>query len=391
MKILYHHRTKGDGAEGVHVAEIISEFEKLGHEVYLACPRSARRKPGLTSQQSESLKSKILNIPPFVRQLLEIIYNVVSFMRIWIAATVHRPDFMYERYATYNAGGVKAASLKKIPIILEVNCTHTGRFPSSFPVAFPKTLKWSERYTLRSADGLIAVSEPLKACICDVVDRKNRVIVSPNAINSETIAAFDYAANRKSSRGQLGIEHNVVIGFVGSLRIWHGIDFLADAIPKLLERHPDAHLLIVGTGECLPLLQKIKELHHMQNRITMTGGVPHADIYRWISAMDIGLMPDSNDYGSPMKILEYMAMRCVPVGPNLKPIEEIIDDGRTGLLFEQRNIDSFIEVISEIIDTPKKMKEIGIRARSEVLHHRTWRHNAEHAIRLHEELLQRDG
>jgi len=39
VKILYHHRTLGDGAEGIHIAEMVNAFRQLGHEVLVIGPR----------------------------------------------------------------------------------------------------------------------------------------------------------------------------------------------------------------------------------------------------------------------------------------------------------------------------------------------------------------
>lgn len=42
MKILYHHRTLGDGAEGIHIKEMVGAFRQLGHTVRLVGPATEK-------------------------------------------------------------------------------------------------------------------------------------------------------------------------------------------------------------------------------------------------------------------------------------------------------------------------------------------------------------
>ena len=66
MKIIYHHRTRGDGAEGIHIGEMINAFEGLGHRVQLVCPATSKRTlgislgmTGLTAKESRSKRGVI--------------------------------------------------------------------------------------------------------------------------------------------------------------------------------------------------------------------------------------------------------------------------------------------------------------------------------------------
>ncbi len=86
MKIIYHHRTRGDGAEGVHIHEMAKAFVELGHCVEFCCPKAAKRAPGLklgmtgmSAADSKGIKGWI-NLR--LRQSVELAYNAVSFARL---------------------------------------------------------------------------------------------------------------------------------------------------------------------------------------------------------------------------------------------------------------------------------------------------------------------
>tara|TARA_A100001391_G_C5075432_1_gene279124 strand:- start:2223 stop:3386 length:1164 start_codon:yes stop_codon:yes gene_type:complete len=379
MKILYHHRTRGDGAEGVHINEMIGAFRELGHAVSIAAPHGATKAAGLAKSQSAQTPGKI---KLFLKQTAEVVYNLVVYFRVRSAIKRAKPDFIYERYSPFNFAGVLVAKHFKVPIITEVNATYAGKFGCRFPVFYPRILKQSESYLLRHADGVVVVSEALKECVLNVRKDELSTIVTPNAINLAEIKKVDRGGLRAQTRGDLSIEDKVVIGFVGSLRKWHGIDFFADAMASIVEQAPNVFFLIVGSGEYKNTLKEKIHAARLEEHVQLVGAVPHDKVYSYIAAMDIGVMPDSNEFGSPMKILEYMAMECVAVGPDLGPIHEIIRDGETGCIFKRRDQADFVSVLINLCDNVKRRKQIGENARRDVLNERTWNRNASDVLDL---------
>lgn len=384
MRILYHHRTQGDGAEGIHVAEIIAALKRLGHDVPLICPRAARRPPGLAEAPKGSTSGRPRpKLPEALKQALELAYNGISYRRTLSGIARYKPDFIYERYSSYNFGGVLAARRRKVPLILEVNATYTGDFESLFPVQYPSSLRRIESYVLRKASGIVVVSRALKSCVMKKGVQEECIQISPNAINPEKVAAVNREQCRAEIRSQLGLDDSmVVVGFVGSLRKWHGIDFFAQAIPHIAQKAPNARFLIVGTGECESELREVVAANNLPHAVHLVGAVPHEKVFPYISAMDVGVMPDSNLFGSPMKILEYMAMGCVPVGPALGPLEEIIEPEITGKLFARRDLHSFVGAITELCKEDAHRARIAANAIKYVLSERTWDRNAQEIVDL---------
>ncbi len=292
MKILYHHRTRGDGAEGVHINEMIGAFRELGHDVSIAAPRGATKASGLAASQPSRPPGRV---KVFLKQTAEILYNVVDYFRVRSAMKKHRPDFIYERYSSYDFAGVMAAKHAKIPIIVEVNVTYAGRFGARFPIVYRGLLKRAESYVLRHADGIVTVSEALKECVLDVREDEATTIVTPNAVNLAQIEKIDHRGLRSQTRDRLGLDEKTVIGFVGSLRKWHGIDFFADAMASIIEQDSDVYFLIVGSGEYEATLKEKMKDSKLEEHVNLVGPVPHDQVYSYIAAMDIGVMPDSTN------------------------------------------------------------------------------------------------
>jgi glycosyltransferase involved in cell wall biosynthesis len=150
-----------------------------------------------------------------------------------------------------------------------------------------------------------------------------------------------------------------------------------------LEKCPgNPYLLLIGDGELRAEVQKKVSSHGWQDRVRLVPPVAHEEVFQWMMAMDIGLMPDSNFYGSPMKIFEYMAMQCVACAPRLGPLEEVIEDGLTGVLFEPRDRESFVQSIRRLAMDSAGREQIAIAGREYVLANHRWVDNAQKVIRF---------
>ena len=98
--------------------------------------------------------------------------------------------------------------------------------------------------------------------------------------------------------------------------------------------------------------------------------------------MDFGILPDSNDYGSPMKLFEFMAMEKGMVAPDFSPIAEVVKDNITSWLFPANNRQACIDLTLSLVDQAELQQQVGLNARSYIEKERQWRHNAEQIIDL---------
>ena len=99
-------------------------------------------------------------------------------------------------------------------------------------------------------------------------------------------------------------------------------------------------------------------------------------------------MPNSNDFGSPMKIFEYMAMGKPVVSARYGPIEEVIEDGKTGLLFKPLSQEQLIEKIFLLIRNYDLRKKIGEEGYYKVLKENTWNKNAERILKAYNKMKE---
>jgi glycosyltransferase involved in cell wall biosynthesis len=382
MRIVYHHRTRGRDVEGVHIRGIVGALRDLGHEVRVLSFPGADPE-GTTvhvagAQPKSTLSTLVSRTPGVLFELLELAYNAVTWFRIGRIIRSERPDLIYERYSLFLWATIRQARRRGIPIVLEIN--DSALVPRVRPLFLKSLARRIERRCMQNATGLVFISSYFRDLAREAYGTIAPSVVSPNAADA---ARFDPALfDRTALRRQQGIGNEVVCGYVGAFVRWHGVaEFVAHIAPYIAARR-DLRLLFVGGGVDLAAVQATIEQHGIADRVLLPGRVEHADIPRWIACMDFAVLPNSNEYGSPMKVFEFMAMGVGVVAPDYQPIAEVIADEKTGWLFPKGDLVSGVELVLEVAGSRTQQIMIGRAARDYILRERQWRTNAEQILSL---------
>lgn len=379
MKILYHHRTLGDGAEGIHVASIVEALRGLGHDVKVAS--LIGEQTNVTTARTRLLTRITRTLPRAAYEALELGYSAVAFRTLSRHVASWRPDLLYERYSLFNFAGVLAARRTGVPIALEVNAPVAYERAAYERLALRRVARRCEASICLRADVVITVSTPLRDHLVELGVRKDRIVVMPNGADPDRFRPD--AAARADVRARHGIDsHAVVVGFTGILRPWHGVDLLLTALAQARAAGPPLHALIVGDGPSLPALRALAASSGLAQAVTFTGRVPHEAVPRYIAAFDIGVSPRATFYASPMKIPEYMASGIAVVAPRGPNFADLLDDGVEGDFFEPENANELAAVLRRLADDPDRRLRLARAARAAIVTRRSWRHNAARIIEL---------
>jgi glycosyltransferase involved in cell wall biosynthesis len=234
-----------------------------------------------------------------------------------------------------------------------------------------------ERWVFARADHIVTVSSFLRDQVVARGGRPGCVYVVPNAIDPERFRAVDPAP----VRARLGLDGCLTVGFVGWFDRWDRLDLLIDAVRELSARHPRLRLLLVGDGPVRGELQTRLERDGLERQVVLTGAVPKADVPAHIGAMDICVLPDSNRFGSPMVLFEFMAMARAVVAPDVPPVRDVVQDGETGLIVSP-GAGSLQQALDRLLADPVLRSTLGQRARAQVLARHTWAATAARIVEL---------
>ncbi len=372
MRILFHHRTLGDGAEGIHIAEMVSAFRTLGHEVHVQGgePATARENNGGIVDACRHA------LPDSAVQAAAVAHNALEFMETSRRIARFKPELLYARHGRYALGALAAARRHGLPSVLEVNVVYSAKPYSDFEsLVLPAVAKRLERRAFEVATTITAVSTPLARQVDELAHR--RAYVVPNGVDPQR---FDPGtADPHRIRSRYGLESKLVVGWSGILRPWHGLELLLDAVASL----DGAVLLIVGDGPDRPVFERLAARAGVRDRVVITGRVPHAEMPDYLAAFDVAAVAhDRTGVACPMKLLEYMAMGRAIVAPRLENIRDVVEDEWNGLLFDPSRDQSLREVLCRAAADVRLRTALGRRARWTVEERRNWRSNVEAVLDL---------
>lgn len=387
LNILYHHRTQGRGAEGVHITSIVTALQAMGHRVTVVSPPGvdplnvANSMPvDKATVQTGGMQSVwkwiSRHLPNALFELAEIGYNVSAWWRLRHVLSSQKFDLIYERYAFYLVAGAVLARRHGIPFVLEANEV-SGIESRARRQSYPSLCSWFERFLFARCTSIHTVSSHLKKRILRQQVDAARVHVVPNAFDVNKVKG----RTRKSELvEQFGLAGKTVFGFVGWFDHWDRLDLLIEVYAELLPRHPDAQLLLIGDGPVTPSLRERARALGVQDKVIFTGAVPRQQVFDYISLLDIAVLPHSNDFGSPVVMFEFMGLRIPVVAPRLEPILDVQRDGETALLFDPLDRAQCMAAVERLLDSAELRSALADQAYAKLVAEHTWHQNASHIL-----------
>lgn len=254
--------------------------------------------------------------------------------------------------------------------------------------------KHMETAALRRVDAVITICEGLRS---DIVARgvdAAKITVVPNAVDVGRFCVLE-SRDEPLSR-ELGLDGCEVIGFCGSFYAYEGLDLLVRAFPAIRSGRPQAKLLLVGSGDQdLHLRSLVRELR-LEQHVVFTGRVPNTEIDRYYSLMDVLAFPRTRmrltELVTPLKPLEAMAQGRVIVASDVGGHRELIESGKTGLLFPAGSQEGLADAVIHLLDDPQLRCHLSKRGREFVEKDRTWAASVSRYADVYERLAgQRRG
>ena len=295
-----------------------------------------------------------------------------------VAAEV-RPDVLHAHSPVLNAiPALRVGRRLGIPVVYEVRA-----FWEDAAVDHGTTQEGSVRYrltralethALKRADHVTTICEGLRR---DIVARgvpAGKVTVIPNAVDIASFAPS--GAPDQALQAKLGLADHPVVGFIGSFYAYEGLDLLLDALPRILAARPDVRVLLVGGGPQDEALKAQARRAGVADKVAFTGRVPHAEVQRYYDLIDVLAYPRHSmrltELVTPLKPLEAMAQGRVLAASDVGGHRELIQDGRTGVLFKADDPGALADALLRLFAEPQRWAELRANGRRFVEAERNW-------------------
>lgn len=277
-------------------------------------------------------------------------------------------DAVYERYSLWNFAGMRFAREAGIPGVLEVNAPLIDEQAQHRALCDRATATRIAARTFGAAHTIVAVSTGVAGYITRHLGTDDRVEVIGNGVDP---SRFPPRACRATQAPGAVFR----VGFVGTLKPWHGLPVLVEAFADLHAENPRVRLIVVGDGPWRARLEESLAARGLSAVTRLTGTVAPEDIPALLATMDAAVAPytaQPSFYFSPLKVLEYMAAGLPVVASRLGQIQELLTDGATGLLCEPDNPRSLADQLRRLRDTPSLRAKLGAAAHAAVVRDHTW-------------------
>lgn len=348
----------------IHVQEIIRSLLAKNIEICLFTPRLGGEIPEDFQDVTIYPLPKIPKMTPEVREKMA--YSINADLKLGLSSLLPF-DLIYERYSLWSYIGMEFAKKRGITGILEVNAPLILEQEQHRCLINRQQAEEVAKRVFDSADYIVAVSSGVKDYVCQYVSNVDKVRVIPNGVNAKRFSGDIFA--QKSSYSPF------TVGFVGTLKPWHGLSILIESFASFHRIYSDSRLLIVGDGGERDSLQRQISDYGLESSVVLTGMVTPDEIPYWLGEMDVAVAPypaSDNFYFSPLKIYEYMAAGLPVIASEIGQITEIIDHEVNGLLSPAGDAKALTDALFRLLRSHPLRLKLGKSAREKVLLHHTW-------------------
>ena len=401
MKILHvlDHSIPLHSGYTFRTCSILNEQAKLGWET-THVTSIKHINPQADEEVHENLKfyrtpddSKWLSKIPIVNQL-----HVISSLQKRLTEVIERekPDIIHAHSPCLNGiAAINAAKKFSIPVVYEMRASwedaaveHGTTTEGSFRYKLTRAL---ETFVFKRADGITTICNGLKNDITSRSIGEKPVQVIPNAVNADELGQESLVNDNLRTKYNLG--NSYIAGFIGSFYAYEGLDYFVRALHAMKKSDLNVKGLLVGGGpEEEKLRALVKELG-MEDEITFTGRVPHAQVNTYYDLIDVLVYPRISgrltDIVTPLKPLEAMAMGKVFIASDVGGHVELVPERLHSVLFKASSVDALVEALEQnIANKPLKALFSGW-ARNYVKAERNWSKSVSGYIDLYDKAQQR--
>jgi glycosyltransferase involved in cell wall biosynthesis len=206
-----------------------------------------------------------------------------------------------------------------------------------------------------------------------------RVTVAPDAVSARAVAS----SGETRVRARLGLGDGPVIGFLGLMTPYQGVDLLLEALPRLFDKRPDATALLMGFPD--EPYRRRAEAAGLGSRVRFTGRVPYEDVTAMLSAATVAVSPKMTSSEGNGKLLDYMAAGLPTVAFDTPVNREILGDD--GVLVAHQDAGSLADALIAVLDEPGGRGERLRRRAAEMF---SWDRSVDALLRAYGEALSTD-
>lgn len=236
----------------------------------------------------------------------------------------------------------------------------------------------------RKLDGMTIITQMMKKEIATRFDvDPDWIGVWTSGVSTSLFRNENHVHDGRELREKLGLTSKFIIFYHGGFSESRGLMDCINAMVIVKDRYPDVVLFLLGTGSVQTVSDMRKAIadNKIQDRVILHEAVEYADVPKYIAMGDVGIvpLPDLPQWRnqSPLKLLEYLAMKKVVILTNIPAHREIIGNSNCGIYMPSISDTEITKAIEFAYNNREKLEGWGVSGRTIVEKKYTWTRIAE--------------
>lgn len=294
-----------------------------------------------------------------------------------------------------------AASRSGTPVVLTVHGVGTSDHPE-YPLGQRLKHAVSRRATLRLADAIVSTS-PKFTDIATRYVSESKIRAIPEGVDAQFYTPGDVSLGDIPEAPDLPPDANVLlsINMVGRIK---GMQYVIQALPDLLKDRPDAHYVVVGDGDWMPVLRDLCEKYGVVDRVHFAGMVTDNETIRaYYRSADVVVEPSAGETTS-ISTMEALSTETPIVASPVGATDVLLGDDERGRIAEifppgsynadppkelgEEEIALLREEILWVLEHPEEAAELATAGREYILRHHDWEVITDELEAVYHELVE---
>jgi len=223
-----------------------------------------------------------------------------------------------------------------------------------------------KRLVVKGCDHMTVVSRSMRSDILQMNAEPQKISIIPMGVElKKRFVPPSTAANRRC------------LLFVGRLVRKKGLRYLIDAMPIILRTHSELKLSVAGDGPDRQELERRVSLLGLHDHVEFLGSVPNEDLPALYQGAGIVIFPsvidrDGDREGFGLVLVEALGCECAVVATDLPAMQDIVEDGKTGLVVAQRSPEQIANAVIRLTGDPALRRSLAANGRKHVLKRFDW-------------------
>ncbi len=338
------------GGSGIVATELGKELAERGHELHFisyAQPiRLDMAQPRIFFHEVSVSNYPLFDFPPYALALASKMAELAESARL---------DLLHVHYAiphsvsAYLAQAIAGRRLPFITTLHGTDITLVGADRSYLPIT---------RFSIAASDGVTAISQYLRERTLREFDLQRAIEVIPNFVNCERYRRRPLPELRR----RFAQDQEAVLAHLSNFRPVKRVEDAIQIFARITAAHP-SRLLMIGDGPDRAAAEHLSRQLGVGERVYFLGKQERIEEY--LSISDLLLLPSElESFG--LAALEAMAHQVPAIATRVGGLPEVIEDGRTGRLFQVGETAAMAEAALELLLSPERLRQMGEAARAQV-------------------------